>query len=353
MRTLKFTIYSFENLDVNAWKILESQAQFLSVFQTYSWARVLKSIGIEPKFFIVMSKDSPLLGLLMFKSDLVLGVLSAYEAIGGPLVPPGVDEDIFPFFASSLKGLMKRKGLLYFYWMPSYSLNLESHLLGEGFLPIPSATFVVDLNHPVETLWKNLSKNARWGVKKAKKMNVTVSEAKSWDDWRSYYRIYVYENNEKGIRSRSLNLHKSMFRHLLPDTSVRLLVAKHHGKIIAGSLFLVTPHEMMYYESASNARYRNLQPNNITQWHAILWAKEHGVKYYDLGGSLWKPEEEHQLYGVHVFKSGWGGNFCRYNSFALNKLYFTGRSFFLRSRKMQRLYYALEGLGAIKRFDRI
>ena len=190
-------------------------------------------------------------------------------------------------------------------------------------------------------------------ARKARKMNVTVSEAKSWDGWRRYHRIYVYQNYEKGIRSRSLGLHKSMFQHLLPEGSARLFVAKHRGKIIAGSLFLVTPHEMMYYESASDARYRSLQPNNITQWHAILWARERGVKHYDLGGALWKPEKEHQLYGVHTFKMGWGGKFHRYNSFALNKLYVTGRSLFFRNSKMQRLNHVLEGLGAIKRFDRI
>lgn len=344
--------YSFEQLDKEKWLILENESQNLSVLQTYSWAEVLKSLGSEPRFLMVVDNGSPLLGLLMFKSRFISEILCGYEVRKGPIVVSGVNESLFRFFISSLREILEKKSALYFYMEPALHVDLESYLIAQGFLTIPSATFVVDLHLPLELLWKNLEKRARWGVKKARKMGVTVSEAKVWEDWERYHKMYAHENYQKHVRPRSLKLHESIFQRLLPEERTKLFVAKHHGKTIAGGLFLTTKHEMIYYEGASDARYLDLQPNNIIQWHVIEWAKQRGIRYYDLGGALYNPDKDHPLYGVHIFKRQWGGRLHRYDSFALNRLYAVGRSLSLRNRTVQRLYYSSERLGMIQRFDR-
>jgi len=349
---MKLLSYSFEELDKDKWTILENEAQNLSVLQTYSWAETLKSTGTEPRFLMVLDGGSPLLGLLMFKSRFISEFLGGYETRKGPIIVPGVDERVFSFFASALKNLLRKESVLYTYWEPPLHPNLEEHLLNQNFSTIPSGTFIVDLSLPLETLWRNLEKRARWGVKKAQKMDVTVSEAKDWDSWKRYHKIYLYENYRKGVRPRSLKLHKSIYQHLLPRERAKLFTARHGGKTIAGSLFLVTPFEMIYYEGASNAQYLKFQPNNIIQWHAISWAKQKGVEYYDLGGALPYPDKRAPLYGVYLFKRQWGGKPRRFNSFATNRLYVIGRNLSLKNAALRRLYYSLEGMKVIQRFDR-
>jgi len=345
--------YSLEELDKDRWTILENEAQNLSILQTYSWAEVLKSIGTEPRFLMVIDNGSPLLGLLMFRSRFISEFVCGYEARKGPIVVPDVNESVFSFFVSALKDVLKKESALYLYWEPPLHPNLDQCLLDQKFLTIPSATFVVDLRLPLESLWKRLEKRARWGVKKAQKMDITVSEAKNWEGWKRYREIYVYENYHKRVRPRSLKLHKSIYQHLFPEERAKLFVARYHGKTIAGSLFLATNFEMIYYEGASDARFLKFQPNNIIQWHAISWAKQQGIKYYDLGGVLRNPDRRHALYGVYMFKRQWGGKLHRYDSFALNKFYVIGRNLSLRNTAIRQLYYSLERLRMIQRFDRI
>lgn len=340
-------------MEEELWAALESQAWHLSVFQTRSWARVLKSTGIEPRFVVVVDGGAPVLGLLMSKSRFLSGVFSGYEAMGGPLAVSEVNEDVFSFFLSALKGVMEKEGIIYFYWNPSFCLNLKPHLRHQGFLSIPSATFVVELRQSSEVLWRNLKKNTRRGVKKAERSGVSVVEAEKWPEWGSYYDLYLYQCWRKHVRPRSIRLHRAIFDFLLPEEKVKLFVARRRNKLIAGTMSLVTSHEMVDYEGASDSRYLNLYPNNAVQWYAMCWAKDQGIKYYDFGGALWEPDETSFLYGVHMFKSQWGGKLKRYNSLALNKLYVILRSLSFKSSKIRQLLYALEKLKAIERSDRM
>lgn len=344
--------YSPENLDKDAWMVLENEAQNLSILQTYSWAEVLKSTGTKPRFLMVIDNGSPLLGLLMFRSRFISKFLCGYEARKGPIVVPSMNESVFSFFVSALKNVLKKHSAIYLYWEPPLQPNWDHFLLNQGFSTIPSATFVVDLHLPLESLWKKLEKRARWGVKKAQKMGLTVSECKTWQDWKRYREIYVRESYRKHVRPRSFKLHKSIHQHLLPEEKAKLFVATHNGKTIAGGLFLATPFEMIYYEGASDPGFLKLQPNNMIQWHAISWAKQQGIRYYDLGGTPLNPDRKHPLHGVYMFKKQWGGELHRYDSFALNKFYVIGRNLSLRNATIRQLYYSLERFGMIQRFDR-
>lgn len=345
---MKVVSYFFEDLDREMWTILENRARYLNVFQTYGWANVLKSIGTEPQFLILLDKGDPLVGLLMFKSRL-MSRISAYEAMSGPLIV-SMDESVSTFFARELKNRMKAESALYFYWSPSPYLNWEPYLLNQGFLQVPMATFLIDLRPSTETLWGNLEGRARRAVKKAERSEVNVVEVESWSDWKKFFTLYV---NEGGLPPYSINLHRSIHKFLLPQERAKLLVAKHHGKMIAGIVFLQTNYEIVGYRGISDIRYMKFCPNSAIHWHTICSAKELGLKYYDMGGALWNPDKRDSSYGVHMFKRQWGGKLHRYYGFALNRLYVIGRNLFFNSSRIRQLYNALEELRIIRRTDRL
>jgi len=350
---VKFVTSLLTDVGKERWESLEAESQHTSVFQTYAWATVLKSVGTESRFVMIQDKGTPLIGLLLSRSSFVARALGGYEVMGGPLVVPDVDESVFSSLVSLLKHVMKKESALYFYWSPSFFFDIDAFLSDQGFSRIPSATFVVDLRPPAEALWGKLEKRARWGVKRAQEMGVTVQEAKDWEDWDQYHNMYIYENYQKRVQPRSMRLHRAIFECLLSEEKVKLFLANHNGKVVAGGLFLVTPHEMLYYENAANPRCLSLQPNNAIQWHAISWAKEQGIRYYDLGGALAASDKRSFLRGVHVFKRQWGGKLYEYSSFALSRLYVFSRALVNEKSLALQLYYALEKLGMIKRSDRL
>lgn len=353
MVTMKVVSYSLRNIERELWACLEDEAKHLSAFQTYSWAETLNSVGTEPRFVTAIDDKKPMLGLVLFRSSLISKTFSGYEAMGPLLVVSHVDADAFGHFFSALKRILKRASALYFYWNPFPYLNLDSALLSQGFLPIPSATFVVDLNPSIENLWKNLEGRARRSIKRAERSGIEVVESEKWRDWKEFYDLYVRVCRSKGIRPRSIDLHRSVYDFLAMKGKARLFLAKYRGEIVGGIIFLVTPHEMMGYEGVSDVRFLKLSSNSAVHWHAISWAKEHGIKNYDFGGALWKLDKKHYLYSVHLFKRQWGGKLRKYNSYALNRLYFIGRTLPFENSKIRRLYYTMESLRVIKRSDRI
>jgi lipid II:glycine glycyltransferase (peptidoglycan interpeptide bridge formation enzyme) len=48
-------------------------------------------------------------------------------------------------------------------------------------------------------------------------------------------------------------------------------------------------------------------PNHLLQWTAIQWARAQGCWYYNFRGIPDKLEEGEELWGVYVFKRGFGG----------------------------------------------
>ena len=61
----------------------------------------------------------------------------------------------------------------------------------------------------------------------------------------------------------------------------------------------------------SRKLHRNLMPNYILQWEAILHAKLAGVRIYDLWGAPDRFDESDPLWGVYRFKEGFGGQVVR------------------------------------------
>ena len=58
---------------------------------------------------------------------------------------------------------------------------------------------------------------------------------------------------------------------------------------------------------ASSNEQRNLMPNHLLQWNGIQWAKAHDCWYYNFRGIPDVLEEGRELWGVYVFKRGFGG----------------------------------------------
>ncbi len=350
---MKTVTYTFNYVDKDLWNTLENNAKHLSVFQTHSWAETLNSIGTKPFFFVIKHNENPLLGLLLFKSRFAWGILHTYEAMGGPLCVSDVDEGLLSSFAERLKIMVKKRHGFSFYWVPSPLFKGGQHFVERGFSRIPSATFIVDLEPPRETLWRNLEKRARWTVRKAWRSEVDVVEAKDWQDWKKFHDLYVKESSKATFPPYSLSLHKAIYDKLTQEAKAVLFVAKHQNKIISGMVYLLTRNEMVNYRGASEIEYLRLGGTSAMHWHAISWAKDRGIRYYDLGGALWEPLENHSLFGVHMFKRQWGGRLQRYYSLALGKSYVIGRNLFYSDSDIRRLYLALEKLKAIERTDRV
>jgi hypothetical protein len=145
---------------------------------------------------------------------------------------------------------------------------------------------------------KKRSKGCFYDVKKAWASGLTVREARSTTDLRTFYRFYLQTMRRHRALPRTLK-QMSLTSELLGPRIVRLFVAELEGTPVAGLLchFFNGMVEVMY--NASDERYLDMHPNHALYDHAITTAIEAGLDHFDFGGA-W-PDES-----LASFKRRWG-----------------------------------------------
>lgn len=161
-----------------------------------------------------------------------------------------------------------------------------------------NATVLVNLEPTEPKIIDNLQKDARWGIKKARREGLIVNES---DKWKEFYEIYKQTQKEGKATTHT-------FQTVL-ETSNILFVCKYKENIIAG--LAIGFREDKYDKNipslsklASLKEYNHLQPNNLLVWEAILWSKKKGYLLFDMGG--WQINARGHLIGINKFKERWG-----------------------------------------------
>jgi len=207
------------------------------------------------------------------------------------------------------------------------------------------ATIEIDLEKGLEELWRNLDKDARWGVKKAKKEDLKIKIGKQ-ENWDEFYKIYKRTIIRGGIAPKEK-------KELIKETDKLFLCLK-NGIIIAGAAVKLRKDRVELFLNASLKDFLKYQPNNILYWAIIVWSKEKGYKVFDLGGYQLGTRKGDKLYEVNRFKERWGGEIKEYEILSKNPFYILGRkivrniNFVKRWRDKRKLKKYLEN-GKIKK----
>lgn len=304
-----------DDLDPNEWSSLLSKSKVCDAFQSYEWAQVQRnSRGVHPRFLIIRDGNRAVGGLMFFQTN-VLGLLNAYEARGGPLFVRGKGGMVMKYALKAFRRKMKKSVYVLFVPSPLRNQSFREIFRSEGYHPIPFRTLILDLNRPLDDIWRALNKKARWGVRKAERLGVKVMIAETYSEWRKYYDLHVLHSQKKHYSTDPFEFFNEMFK-LQSQNISRLFIAKYDGQIIAGSLFLIYGENMIFLNNASLDAFLSYNPNNLIQWASIKWAKENGIVLYDLNGLPW--EKTPYLKGIYEYKKRWDGNVYWYNYY-LNK----------------------------------
>jgi len=184
----------------------------------------------------------------------------------------------------------------------------------KGFTCKKELTSFIDLTQDIETIWNNIrNKSNRYKIKRARRENITIHMNKYHEEFLEIYKSFL---QKKGI--------KSFFEPLgVGSISVEymkkyglLLVYEYDNEILGGNLYLEDGSNLKSLLSASkrlevdkeNSRIIGFA-NRLTDWTAIVYAKEKGLRVYDWCG-LWPKEEAEKdsiKKGINDFKLGFGG----------------------------------------------
>lgn len=194
----------------------------------------------------------------------------------------------------------------------------QSACTADTFGPLGYATkayceFVVDTSQPEERLWKNLSQHHRRALRKAEKHSLEVAVGRDRGDLAilgsltsiSKRKAQKRGESYSGFSERHSDAYKSI---LLDNDAADVHIVYHEGRPVSAALIPAFNRRASFLFGGSNHEGYALSASIYLLWRAILWAKQHGCREFNLGGV--RPDmrlKDSPFYGLYRLKRGFGG----------------------------------------------
>lgn len=183
----------------------------------------------------------------------------------------------------------------------------EDALKQAGFGPetevAPYQTVVVDLGDSPEAIRKRLDGKWRNQLNRSEKNGLTFEVSDGADAYQEFVRLYeVMWERKQFETSVSVEEFGRIQAALTGPAKMQTFLARKDGVPVGALVCSLMGNSAIYLLGATNDQARELKAAYFLQWQAMLWLKERGARWYDLGGidPLTNP-------GGYHFKSGFGG----------------------------------------------
>lgn len=175
----------------------------------------------------------------------------------------------------------------------------------------PRFVFQLDLRGKTkDQIFSEFQSKTRYNVRLAGRKGVVIKEGNK-EDLKVFHDIMVETGKRDNFLIRSLSYFEKMYDELAPN-HMKLLMAYHDDKAIAGIIPIMYGNKVWYLYGASSNRDRNLMPNYLLQWTMIQEAIDRGADMYDFRGVSGVVDENHPQYGLYRFKKGFNARFVEF-----------------------------------------
>lgn len=307
-----------KEISTEEWQDHSGKFPQASFFHTLEWLQVLR-MGfphVEVKLYVILNEQDKIIGLLPVE----LAQKGPFKLGGSPL--PGLFTPYQgPLLLESSNAVLKKvpvraaEMLKVHYFALSFPPDDQNGMpLGEDSANWEvKKTLLLDLTKGPEELWKNFKAQTRNKVRQAERQGVEIYEAESLDSWlEDYYVMHkaVYSRQKMKPPAKPA-FYQALWDHLYGKEQLKVILAKHEGKTIAGGIFPIYKDTLYFLDGASFREYQKLRANNLIQWHIISWAASKGLHFYDMVGA--------NVPSIAHFKRGFGGAEVEYPYFHMTR----------------------------------
>lgn len=199
-------------------------------------------------------------------------------------------------------------------------------------------TVIIDLTKPQEELLMNLRRQTRYEVRRAEKLNISVSHNESIATFEEFHKIQLITAKRQNFVPPSLKELLSE-RESFGENAHLYLSKTTEDKPLAYGLILSYGSEAAYFEAASTDLNRKLPGTYALLWTAINDLKAAGFERFNLWGIAPPGAENHRYSGVTTFKTGFGGRIVEFlpaQDIVINKLRYKFDELIETARKKKR-----------------
>jgi lipid II:glycine glycyltransferase (peptidoglycan interpeptide bridge formation enzyme) len=298
------------------------------LLQSWAWGEFKARFGWEVERLAVWDEAGDQLkgAAQILLRSLPLGSLAYVPK--GPVVDVG-DWETWARLLRMLRDFGYERGVTFLKIEPGWEgeFPLSPLFAEEGFRASdqaiqPATTIVVSLEGDEEEILKGMKSKTRYNVRLAQRKGVTV-RAGDEEDVSLFYELMEETRDRDAFGIHDMEYYREAWRAFAPQDQARLFLAYYGEEALGGLMAFAFGSTAYYLYGASSNRHRNLMPNHLLQWRAMLWAKERGCTFYDLWGipdEAGEADEDMEevlkrggLWGVYRFKRGFGGRVVRFS----------------------------------------
>jgi len=317
------TLYTQENRD--QWNAFVAQASSGHLMQSYEWGAFKAATGWRVHRVAVERDGGIVAGAQILLRPLPWLPLTVAYIPKGPIVDLE-DGGAVAKLLSAIHQVAHNQRAIFLKIEPNLpdDGNVHNALERSGFRPSvhanqPRSTIVINLSGGEDAVLANMPrKKTRKLIRRAAREGVEIAEGGD-QDIAAFYRILKSTAEIKSIPVHDKMFYEQAWKAFQNTDSVKLLLAKYQGEIVAGKMIFVFGDRSMHFWGGTSRAGRDVYASYLIQWEAIKWAIAHGCKHCDLWGipdeiaeMLKKGQDVPKdrlggLWGVYTFKRGFGG----------------------------------------------
>ncbi len=166
-------------------------------------------------------------------------------------------------------------------------------------------TFILDLTKSEDELLAAMHPKTRYNIKIAQKHDVKIAEDNSPAAFKAYLRLTEETTSRQGFYAHNMNYHKTMWDIMHKAGIAHLFTATYEGEVLSAWIMFVWGDTVYYPYGSSSRDHREVMAPTLLLWEIAKWAKQKGLKYFDLWGAMGpNPDTHDPWYGFHRFKQG-------------------------------------------------
>jgi lipid II:glycine glycyltransferase (peptidoglycan interpeptide bridge formation enzyme) len=231
-----------------------------------------------------------------------------------PFLPPLIMKIQYPKPPIPFKQIEKLARKYYPLKVQIHPLKFERGLKKYGYYPSREAghvtkTIQLDLTPARKKIRKQMKKDTRYGIRKAKKQDIKILKYKNIDGIRKFRKVW-----KKAVSWRRyvpslktlFNLKKAFGQKAL------FLVAINNARPVAGTVVLIAEKTAYYYYAFTLEEGRKKHAQYLLVWQAIKKAKKRDCQVFDFEGIYDQRFPNKSWLGFSHFKKGFGGKEIKY-----------------------------------------
>ncbi|MBO0779997.1 MAG: peptidoglycan bridge formation glycyltransferase FemA/FemB family protein [Ktedonobacteraceae bacterium] len=302
--------------DRQQWDDFIASSTCCNITQSYEWGTLGKRRGDDDVLPIgVVDTDGRLCAAMLVLAGRVPTLKQLYfYAPRGPVI----DDPTSPALTTLLdfvKAEARRRRAFMLKVEPSVEdgdTRWLTALRQHGFRTIPYFShprheWVLDIRPEEKELLAGMKEKWRYNIRLAARKGITVRRGEGQADIDAFYRIYQTTSQRDQFFIHNKDFYQDVLRLYSQDDRAVLFMAEYEGQPIAATITLCLGRWSWYMYGASSNEQRERMPNHLLQWTGIQWARSRGCWFYNFRGIPDVLEEGHEMWGIYLFKRGFGG----------------------------------------------